>query len=234
MAIKGKRKPKSRGRAVAAPPRPFLVPPKTPLFRRTGTKVVTVILVEAIFFAVILLAGAQSEEDRQRQEIDQFTSLVESALYSSGAAQPLPTGPLVLPELGQAIAQLEEGQTKEQDVVQNAQGWSDLTQTAADTVSQIEAEGLALTEARNLMEQGLRIYSGVAGDLTVVFELDGDIQEQFVESIGQRYQVAAQVFDSGYGKLQEERRKAELPTSTGLPGPLDPGLPPGIPGLPGG
>jgi hypothetical protein len=234
MAIKGKRKPKSRGRAVATPPRPFLVPPKTPLFRRTGTKVVVVILLEAIVFGVVLLAGAQSEEDRRRREINEFTSLVEAALYSSGAAQPLPTGPLVLPELGQAIAQLEAGEAKEQDVTQSAQSWSDLTEGAADTIGQIEAESLALKEARNLMEQGLRVYSGVAGDVAVVFDLDGEIQRGFVESIGQEYQVAAQIFDTGFGKLQEERRKAELPTSSGLPGPLDPGLPPGIPGVPGG
>jgi hypothetical protein len=234
MAIKGKRKPKSRGRSVAAPPRQFLVPPKTPLFRRTGTIVVLVILGWAIVFTVVLLAGAQSEQDRQRRQINQFTSLVESALYSTGAAQQLPNGPLVLPEMGQAVAQLEQGAATEKSLVDSAQGWSDLTKTAADTIGQIQADSLALKEARNLMEQGLRVYSGVAGELRVAFELDEEARQGLVENIGQQYQVAAQIFDTGYGKLQEERRKAELPVSSGLPGPLDPGLQPPIPGLPEG
>jgi hypothetical protein len=232
MAIKGKRKPKSRGRVVTTAPRPFLVPPKTPVFRRTGTKVVLVILAEALVFGAVVLAGAQSKEDRERREVDQFTTLVESALYSSGAAQPLPTGPLVLPEMGQALAQLEAGEAKAANVTEQASGWNDVTERAADSIREIQADSVALKEARNLMEQGLRVYAGVAADIPVAFELDGDVQTRFLETIGQQYQVAARIFDSGFGKLQEERRKAGLPTSSGLSGPLQPGLPPDI--LPGG
>lgn len=226
MAIKGKKKPKSRsGRAVAAAPRPFLVPPKTPPFRRTGTKVLLVILIEAAVFGALLLAGAQSEEDAYRDHITQFGSLVESALYTSGAAQPLPAGPLVLPELGQTLSQLQAGEAKEKDVLDRAESWSEVTSTAAGDIAKIQAEGVPLTESRRLMQQGLRLYSALAGEIRVAAQLEGDAQTQLVETIGQQYLLAGEIFDAGYQKLQEERRKAGIPTESSPAGPLDPGVP---------
>lgn len=225
MAIKGKRRPKSRsGRVVSGAPRQFIVLPKTPVFQRTGTRVILVILVEALVFAGVVIAGARSEDQAYRDDISRFTSLVHTALYGSGAAQQLPTGPLVLPEMGQTLSQLQAGEeVNENDVETNAESWSNVAQRAAGTIAQIEVDGLALIEAQNMMVQGLQVYSGVAGSLGVAIQLEEDPRTALLEAMALEYQAGATVFDSGYGKLLEESRKAGLPLSTpSLP--QDPGL----------
>ncbi len=225
MAIKGKRRPKSRsGRVVSGAPRQFIVPPKTPVFQRTGTKVVLVILVEALVFAGLVMAGARSEDQAYRDDISRFTTLVHTALYGTGAAQQLPTGPLVLPEMGQTLSQLQAGEeVNENDVETNAEGWQNAAEQAAGTIEQIETDELALIEAQNMMVQGLRVYSGVAGSLGVAIQLEEDARTPLLEAMGIEYQAGASVFDAGYGKLLEESRKAGLPLSTPAL-PQEPGL----------
>src|SRR5919106_136006 len=105
-------------------PRPFLVPPKTPLMRRTGTKVVLVLMGWALVFGVLVMADAQSDADRRRQEISEFTSLVENQLYQGGVAQQSFAGPLVLPQLGEALSQLQAGQGNEAELGENTASWA--------------------------------------------------------------------------------------------------------------
>ena len=235
MAIKGKRR--TRHRTTRAParaaPRPFLVRPKPPLFQRTGTKVVLVVLAEAVVFLLLAFAGLQSEADRRRDQISEFTTLVEAQLYQSGAAQQSITGPLILPELGQTVGQMTAGEVPNpEELVANARSWEDVAGQAGQNLGRIRVEGLALVEARNLMEQGLLMFSAVAQQIQVAAELEGRQQEQLVEGINDQMNLAATVFDTGWGKLQEERRKAGLETQAVLPGDLG-GLPGGIPGLTG-
>ncbi|MGH2663634.1 MAG: hypothetical protein ACRDH8_12710 [Actinomycetota bacterium] len=226
MAIKGKRRPKSRsGRVVAGAPRQFIVPPKTPLFQRTGARVILVILVEVLVFGAVVMAGARSEEQAYRNQISRFTSLVHAALYGSGAAQQLPTAPLVLPELGQTMSQLQAGEEiRERDVVENAESWGNVAERAANTIEEIEVQGLALIEAQNMMAQGLRVYSGVADLLGVAIQLEADPQTTLLGAMNTEYQAAAEIFDAGYGKLLEESRKAGLPFSSTPSFPQDPGV----------
>jgi hypothetical protein len=233
MAIKGKRRTRHRtGRAPARAPRQFLVPPKTPPFQRTGTKVVLVLVAEAVVFLLLVLAGAQTESDERRDQISEFTSLVQAQLYQSGAAQQSFTGPLVLPELGQAVSQLSAGGEGIDQVAQNAESWSDVATRAGENIGQLEADGIELKEARNLMEQGLLLYAGLADEVAVAAELEGDPQERLTATIEEQLGLAATIFDTGWGKLQEERRKAGLETQAVLPGDLG-GLPGGVPGLTG-
>jgi hypothetical protein len=181
-------------------------------------------------FGVLVLAGAQSEADREREEISEFTSLVEAQLYQSGAAQQSFAGPVVLPQLGQTISEIGAGRVKEDDVLQNAVGWSDVATRAGEGVGGIEADLAGLKEARHLLEQGLLLYAELADEVRVAVQLEGDPQKDLVDSIEEQIQVAAVIFDTGYGLLQEERRKAGLPTQSALPG----GIPGGVPGIPGG
>ncbi|MGH2677009.1 MAG: hypothetical protein ACRDHB_01450, partial [Actinomycetota bacterium] len=146
-------------------PRPYLVRPKTPLFQRTGTKVVLVVLGWSLVFLLLVLAGAQTKADDRRDQISEFSTLVQAQLYQSGAAQQSFPGPLVLPELGQAVSELQSGEVKNPDeVATNAERWADVATQAGNNVGQVEAEGLALTEARNLMKQGLLLYAGLADE----------------------------------------------------------------------
>jgi len=229
VAIKGKRRGRSRsGRTVATAPRPYLVPPKRPLFHRTGMKVVLVLLAEALVFTLLVVADAQSDADRQRQEISEFTSLVEAQLYQSGAAQESFAGPLVLPQMGEAVAQIREGKFKEDEVLQNAESWADVAARTGEQIGAIETDLAGLKEARNLMEQGLLLYAELADEVRVVVQIDGEQQELLLSSIGEQMGVAGVIFDTGYGALQEERRKAGLPTQSSFPG----GLPSDFGGLP--
>lgn len=221
MAIKGKRKPKGRtGRAIAAAPRPYLVPPRTPWYQRTSAKFVLVLLAEAVLFLFLAAADAQSDADRRREEIAEFTSLVEARIFAGGVATPSFGAPLVLPELGQTLTQLQAGQRFDrEEVTGNAEGWAGSATAAADGIGAIETDNLPLKEARNQMEQGLLIFAEIADQITVAARLDeGNVRDDLVASIGEQSVVAAQVFDAGYGKLQEERRKAGLPVESVLPG----------------
>jgi hypothetical protein len=120
VAIKGKRRGRSRtGRTVATAPRPYLVRPKTPLMRRIGAKFVLVLLAEVFVFALLVMAGAQSDADRRREEISEFTTLVEAQLYQGGAAQQSFAGPLILPQLGEALSQLLADTGNQQELVEN-------------------------------------------------------------------------------------------------------------------
>lgn len=215
---------------MAGAPRSYLVPPKIPLFRRTGTKFVLVLVAEALVFLVLVVAGAQTEADRRRDQISEFTTLVQAQLYQSGAAQQSFTGPLILPEMGQAVAQMDAGQVEDPDqIAESAEGWTDVATGASDAIRQIEAEGLELKEARNLMGQGLAMFAELAAQVRVTVRLEGPDQRELIESINDQMNLSAQIFDAGWGKLQEARRVAGLETQAVLPGDLG-----GIPGLPGG
>jgi hypothetical protein len=229
MAIKGKRRGRSRsGRTVATAPRPYLVPPKTPLLRRTGAKVVLVLLAEVFVFALLVMADAQSDADRRREQISEFTSLVEAQLYQGGAAQESFAGPLILPQLGEALSQLQAGGGDQQDLVENTASWSEVAGRAGDGIAEIDTDLAGLKEARNLMEHGLDLYSGLAQQVGLASELEGRSLRTLLETIGRQMVTAATIFDTGYGILQEERRLAGLPTSSSLPG----GLPDDFGGLP--
>src|SRR5918996_4239687 len=228
MAIKGKRKSRSRPRTVATAPRQFLVPPKTPLFRRTGIQVFLVVLFWAAVFSTVVGFGLASEADRRAEHIEQFTNLVNGALASESASQSLGASQLILPEMGQAISQLRQGGAKAEDVATQAGDWQRRALAASAKIGRIETEEANLVEARTLMQQGLDLHASLARQVAVAAGLEGKAREDLLTGIEEQIQSAQVVFDTGYGKLLEERRRAGLPVATGPPG-----IPGGIPGLPG-
>ncbi|HEV3474422.1 MAG TPA: hypothetical protein VG602_03560, partial [Actinomycetota bacterium] len=135
MAIKGKRRGKARsGRTVAAPPRPFMVPTKVPPLRRTGAKVVLVLIAEAIVFSLLIAMDAASDAGRRQERIEEFTTLLNAQLFQNGAAQQTPGGALVLPEMGQAISQLQAGEADEEALAEQAENWARLATEASEGV----------------------------------------------------------------------------------------------------
>lgn len=228
MAIKGKRRGRSRPRTVATAPRQFLVPPKTPLFRRTGTQVLLVVLFWAAVFSVVVGVGLGSEADRQADQVDQFTNLVNGALSSENVSQSIGASQLVLPEMGQAISQLHQGGGVPEGLVTESREWQRRALAASSKIGRIETDQAPLVEARSLLGQGLDLYAGLARQVGVAARLEGSEQEDLLTGIEEQLQAAAEVFDTGFGKLLEERRRAGLPVATGPP--TIPGG--GIPGLP--
>lgn len=240
MAIKGKRKPRARsGRVVTAGPRPAYVPPKVPMFQRAGARFLVALVLEAAIFSLVVGFGEQSEGDRHRARIGEFAALIEASLLQAGPAiQPLPAGALVLPQLGTKLTELQgEDPPNAADVMAEVEVWSAALTEAADGVSTVEVpeEGLepeqrlALTEARNLMDRGLRMYVGLAEQVRVAAQIEGKPQQELITSIQNQLPVAAATFDAGYGKLQDQRRRVGLSTTAGVPGG---GFPPGgiVPG----
>jgi hypothetical protein len=230
MAIKGKRRGRTRPRTVATAPRQFLVPPKTPLFRRTGTQVFLVVLFWAAVFAIVVGVGLASENDRKAAHIEQFTNLVNGALSSESVSQNIGVSHLILPEMGEAIPQLRQGAVEPDEIVAQSRDWQERALGAAGKIGGIETEEVALVEARNLMEQGLTLYAALARQVGVAARLEGEEQQDLLTGIEEQLQSAAVVFDTGFGKLLEERRLAGLPVGTGPP--AIPGAPGGVPGIP--
>ncbi len=251
MAIKGKRKGKARsGRTVTAGPRAAHFPPKTPPFQRTGTKVVLVLLIEAAVFSILIGLDVQSDREHEQQAIAEFTQVVEAAMFQGGVVQPLPAGALVLPELGQAIGTLGTEESDPAQISEQATTWSEGATAAAERVGGVEVpeEGLepvqrlALTEARNGMQRGLLAYATLADAVGIAARAEGQLQQEMIPTVQEQFVLASTIFDAGYSKLQDERRKAGLQTVANTPGGLFPGggvpgVPggvPGVPGLPGG
>ena len=248
MAIKGKRKGKARSaRTVTAGPRPAYVQPKTPMLQRTGTKVALVLLIEALVFAVLVGFDIQSDREREQRALAEFTQLIEAGMFSGGAAQPLPAGALVLPELGQTVSTLGTEEADPEQITQSSEGWSSTATEAAERVGSVRvpeegldpSQRLALTEARNGIQRGLLAYATLADLVGIAARAEGKLQEEMIASVQESLVLAGTIFDTGYQKLQEERRKAGLSTVANTPGGMFPGggvpgLPGGVPGLPGG
>jgi hypothetical protein len=229
MAIKGKRKPKARsGRVVTAGPRPAYVPPKVPLFQRTGARFLVALIAEALIFALLVGFGEQSRADRQEARIGEFTSLVEVSLGGAGELiQPLPGGAQVLPQLQAALSELEaEEPPQEEVVIAQAEAWASALTRAADGVAAVlvpeedldATQRLGLTEARNLMHRALRIFAGLADELRVAVQIEGDPRTELIAAIQEQLPVAAETFNAGFGRLQDIRAQAGLPTTAGIPG----------------
>lgn len=250
MAIKGKGKSKARsGRVVTAGPRPAYVAPKIPWTARTGAKFTFALLIELVIFALLVGFGEQSEGDREKEAVGEFSSLVDAALFQGDAVQQLPQGAIVLPEVTTTLSSLSgEDPPPAEDVVEQAEGWSDGVLAVGDDLAAIEVpagdiepdQAVALAEARGSMERGLAMYAGLAQQVAVAAEIEGEPQQRLIVTIESQLEVAASTFFQGYGKMQELRR--ELGIATAAPSGIPPqsgippeGLPPeGIPadGLP--
>ena len=240
MAIKGK-KPKARsGRVVTAGPRPAYVPPKVPLMQRTGAKFLVALVAETIFFALLVGFGEQSRAERQGENIEEYSALLEASLARAGESiQLLPGGTQILPQLPPRLTELQEGIAPEEDaVLGEAESWVSAMNGAANAILEIQVEydvldlelRRELADARDLIERSLRLHAGLAEQVKVVAQIDGDPQRELITTILEQLPVATIMFDAGYNKLQDVRIAAGLPATTGIPS----GVPGGFPGAPPG
>jgi hypothetical protein len=235
MAIKGKRKSRGRPRVVATAPRPFLVPPKTPLFRRKSIQFVLILLLEGIIAAVAIGYRINRDDAAHTAAVQEFGSGVDTFLQGNGVGQPIPGAVLVLPQVAESIAQLRDGKGDPEEILRNARSWEEAASKTAEQIGSLEVEPAPLKAARLSMRQGLQMYSAVAANLQVAAGLNaGPAQKDLLDNLGVELQVAAEVFDTGYQTLQDERRKADLLEPASLGGFPGGGVPGGVPGLPGG
>lgn len=173
--------------------------------------------------------GLRSSQDaaRYREDVEEFGNQVSSALTSSGAAQVVQGGPLILPEMGNIIGALREGQ-RPGGLNEQIEIWTSSVEQAATGIASIDTEHVVLRQAQQDMIQGLRLYGTVARQVGVARLVTGPAQEQLLSAIDEQLLVAAEVFDSGWRTLQTEALKVGLaPPAQQQPG-LPGGLPPGF------
>ncbi|HVM12219.1 MAG TPA: hypothetical protein VM638_07075 [Actinomycetota bacterium] len=239
MAIKGKRKG-GGGRRVASPPRPVMIPPRTPLLRRRSTRILIAVVLlgaaAAITVGVMAARNTSRRLEAARSDVRQFQTRVEAALTADGIGQDTGTGFVILPQLGQTLAQVQNDEEVDPEVEGQIEDWAEGTVKAADTIagldvgtSELSAE--ALRESATMMRQGLMLYSTLARNLGLSMDLSGRQKDRLVAQLQEQFAATSVVFDTGWQKLQALR--AEL----GIPEPVPqqvPGMPGQVPGLPGG
>lgn len=219
MAIKGKRR-RGGGRSVAAPPRPVTVIPPKPLFKRRGFRITALVVLLAGVLTLVLLGLDARSDSRAREEevrqIRQFGVQVQTALTAEGAAQELATGFLILPELGQAVADLQSEEIRPkrlEELAASASEWVELTTAAATGVAGVATENLVLFDGRTTMQQALLLYANVARMVGVAAELGPDGRTGLANSLSQSLGIASAVFDGGWQKIVGERTRVGLPSS---------------------
>ena len=226
MAIKGKRKGRSRPRTVAAAPRPFLVPPRTPPLRRRSVQVFLILLLLGGFVALGFGLRASQDSEQRKEAVQQFGSQVEAAFSTSGVVQSFGATPLVLPELPSTVSQLQEREVKNPSKVREQAGtWAKDASELSERIGGIQTESNDLRPARELMEQALALYASIAREIQVAATLDIEPRRALLEPIQQQIEQAREFFDFGWGILTTERQLAEIPV---VEQPLVPGLEPGL------
>lgn len=223
MAIKGKRKGKSRPRSVATAPRPFLVAPRTPPLRRRPVQVFLILFVLAGFVALGAgLRSAQNEAERTA-DIQEFAARIDAEFARSGIVQQFGGPPIVLPEIQAAFVDLERRKLDPAKVREDAEGWRESSTVLADAVGTIGAESVELKQARELMRGALELYASVAGQIGSAAQLDADSRQSLVGSLQEQLDLARSFFEIGWGMLSTERDRA------GIPAVQQPLVPGGVP-----
>ena len=218
---------------MAHAPRPFLVPPKTPLFRRRSVQVMLLVGLWGLFALVGWGLRTSQDTARYGADVEAFGNQVSSALSSSGVASVVQGGPLILPEMGNVIVAIRQGQ-RPGGLNEQVDIWATSTEEAATGIASIETDHPPLREAQEDMVRGLRLYGTVARHVGVARLVTGPTQQQLLNAIDEQLLIAAEVFDSGWRTLQAEALGVGLaPPAQQQPGGVPPGLPPGFEFPPG-
>jgi len=234
MAIKGKRRTRATRRGIAAAPRPHLVIPRKPFFRRRGVQITLGLVLVAGITALVLIGLSTQRRNRQlaaeREDASSFGAFVEESLRQRGVGQPVLTSYLILPDLGAAVGQLKAGQANEEQLVEQAAAWGTAATDAAEDIANLEPELAELKEARNLMRRSLELYAGMADSVAIAARLEGRPRRELIASLEQQLTAAASVWDIGWGKLTTVKARLKILESAPLPAPGQPG---GVPGAGG-
>jgi type II secretory pathway pseudopilin PulG len=242
MAIKGKKKSRGGGRAVAAPPRPVLVAQRRPLLKRTGFRItLALVLLTLIILGAALGIGARNrgrQEQAAQEAVRTFQTRVEAALTAKAVGQDLGSGFVILPEFGQRLSAVQAGEADAGEIADLAGRWStDVTEAATKIAGLNPGTSTAaddLLDIREQLRQGLTLFSGMAKELAVAVGLKGEPREALVAVLQEQFASSAAVFDAAWRELQELRARIGIPEQApaGAPGGI-PGAPGGIPGVPG-
>jgi hypothetical protein len=222
MAIKGKGRSKRRG--VAAAPKPVYVQPKRPLFARRGVWIPAVaIIVIGTVAAVVTGLLIQHHNNQQKalkaketSIVDRFGRSVDTDL--AGVGQPFQTQFQAFPALTTDVTNLTSGKLTAADAVKEGRKWSKAAADAQASIEQIPAAQMILghpdlidlSNAQNLVADGLGVYQQAADALKLSGKATGPLQKQLITHTQNLLAAAARVFNHGYQKLINERAKFNL------------------------
>jgi hypothetical protein len=242
MAIKGKRRSRGGRTSVGAAPRPAYVVPRKPVFQRTGVRVFLILfLLAGIITGIVVginVRNANRKREEARQDVKEFQVRVEAALTAESIGQTGSSSPLILPELGQTISELQGDQIKKGQIKEKKeqlQTWNANAKEAAEKIALLDTGSSEyakdLTQSKNLIRQSLMIYAGLAQSVSIALDLEGKPRQDLIQNIVDQYPSGATVFDSGWQGLQTLRSELGIAEPIVPPGLQQPGFP-GVPAIP--
>jgi hypothetical protein len=242
MAIKGKRRTRGGRASIGAPPRPQFVVPRKPVFQRTGVRVFLILfLLAGIITGIVVginVRDTNRKKDEARRDVRELQVRLEAAITAEAIGQTESTSPLILPELGQTVSELQGGQIKKGQVKEKKaqlETWSTDAKEAAEKIALLEVGtseyNTELTDSKNLIRQSLTMYAGLARSISIALDLEGKPRDDLVQNILEQYPTAATVFDTGWRKLQTIRAELGISEPIVPAGLQQPGFP-GVPAIP--
>ncbi len=220
MAIKGKKRSRGgRSRAPAAPPKPKLVTPKKPPFQRTWVRVTFVLIVLGGIaggaWAIWVDRRNAAEREERQEAVSRAGLRIETALSQVGQVIP-GAGVLVLPEMSQAILEIQSGEFRPRRIRRGAEDWLERLAGADAALAAIETDNRDLRRAIRTLREGLAGYTAVAADVPGALDLDEEEREAFLTELQERLAEPAGIVNSGWLIYQNER------VDVGLEGPEAP------------
>jgi hypothetical protein len=217
MAIKGKKKPQSRGSAArrrpAAPPRlAYVKQVHVPWYRTAGGRVASavgvVVVIAAVAFAITSYNANNNEEQARRDKLDAFTSsvrtLLEQVVEPASAMAAFPPQPD-----DRAVKGLSEEATK----------WDKALTAAGRSARNLEPPG-GLEGTGSLFFESIRLYSIAARTYEVGGSADGETQRNILMRAREQTQAATSIWTDAVYLLDQERNDAGMSASQILSPPL--------------
>ena len=217
MAIKGKKKPQSRGSAArrrpAAPPRlAYVKQLHVPWYRTAGGRVAAavgvVLVIATTAFAITSYSRSNNQEESRRDRVDTFTSsvrtLLDQVVEPSSAMAALPPEPD-----GRALKGLPDEAAK----------WDKALTAAGKSARNLDPPA-GLEGASSLFFESIRLYSIAARTYEVAGPADGSTQQGILELAREQTQAATSLWTSAVYLLDQERNDVGLNASQILSPPL--------------
>lgn len=203
MALKGKKKSRSRGsqarRKPAAAPRPaYGAKAKPPWYKTTAGMVIAfVVLASLAIFILWFTADQRSEEqalETQKEELDTFTGQLRGLVQS---LTPVAT------DLSTA-SELEDAELEKQ-----VESWKNqLSETQTTAAQLLPPSGLEVVNG--LLTQSILLYVQSAEQYELLPSLEGKTREQVAAKAGASFSSANSIFASIIELLDAQRAEVEM------------------------
>lgn len=215
MAIKGKKKPQSRGGAArrrpAGAPRPAGVRREhVPWYRTSGGRVAVAVIAALVLSSIGgIIAALNSSSNRaeaRRDQLDQYTSTVRD--FAQVIADPATQMSVIQPELNNPQAR---------EITQQAEDWSTALVEAQAEAARNEPPA-TMAEINNLLSESLLLYLSAAENIQQATESEGEVRPVLIGSALGQHERAGNIFVTAVALIDREREREGLaPSGIGHP-----------------